>query len=64
VAAVVDPQAFVVGGGVSKNGQIVIDVIREKYEEDVMFALKGKEFRLAELGNDAGMYGAVRMILE
>jgi glucokinase len=63
VAAVVDPQAFVVGGGVSKNGQIVIDVIKEKYEEDVMFALKGKEFRLAELGNDAGMYGAVRMIL-
>ena len=64
VAAVVDPQAFVVGGGVSKNGQIVIDVIKEKYEQNVMFALQGKEFRLAELGNDAGMYGAVRMILE
>lgn len=64
VAAVVDPQAFVVGGGVSKNGQIVIDVIKEKYEQDVMFALKNKEFRLAELGNDAGMYGAVRMILQ
>ena len=64
VAAVVDPQAFVVGGGVSKNGQIVIDVIQEKYEQNVMFALKGKEFRLAELGNDAGMYGAVKMILD
>lgn len=64
VAAVVDPQAFVVGGGVSKNGQIVIDVIQEQYEKDVMFALKGKQFRLAELGNDAGMYGAVRMILD
>ena len=60
----VDPQAFVVGGGVSKNGQIVIDVIQEKYEQNVMFALKGKQFRLAELGNDAGMYGAVRMVLE
>lgn len=63
VAAVVDPQAFVIGGGVSKNGQIVIDVIQEKYEQDVMFALKGKQFRLAELGNDAGMYGACRMVL-
>lgn len=63
VAAVVDPQAFVIGGGVSKNGQIVLDVVQEKYEQDVMFALKGKEFRLAELGNDAGMYGAVRMVL-
>ena len=63
VAAVVDPQAFVIGGGVSKNGQIVLDVVQEKYEQDVMFALKGKQFRLAELGNDAGMYGAVRMVL-
>lgn len=63
VAAVVDPQAFVVGGGVSKNGTIVTDVIKEKYEQNVMFALQGKEFRLAELGNDAGMYGAVRMVL-
>lgn len=64
VAAVVDPQAFVIGGGVSKNGPIVAEVIKEKYEENVMFALKGKEFRLAELANDAGMYGAVRMVLE
>ncbi|MCD7826679.1 MAG: ROK family glucokinase [Clostridiaceae bacterium] len=64
VAAVVDPEAFVIGGGVSKNGPVVIDVIREEYEKNVMFALQGKEFRLAELGNDAGMYGAVRMVLE
>lgn len=65
VTAVVDTQAFVIGGGVSKNGQAVIDVIREEYEKNVtLFALKGKEFRLAELGNDAGMYGAVRMVLD
>ena len=36
---------------------------KEKYEKKVMFALKDKEFRLAELGIDAGMYGAVRMVL-
>lgn len=64
VAAVVDPDAFVIGGGVSKNGPVVIDVIKEQYEKNVMFALQNKEFRLAELGNDAGMYGAVRMVLE
>lgn len=63
VAAVVDPEAFVIGGGVSKNGPVVIDVVKEQYEKNVMFALKGKEFCLAELGNDAGMYGAVRMVL-
>lgn len=64
VAAVVDPDAFVIGGGLSKNGPVVIDVVKEQYEQNVMFALKNKEFRLAELGNDAGMYGAVRMVLE
>ena len=65
VATVVDPQAFVIGGGVSKNGQIVADVIKEQYEKNVgLLALKGKEFRLAELGNDAGMYGAVKMVIE
>ena len=59
VATVVDPQAFVIGGGVSKNGQIVADVIKEQYEKNVgLLALKGKEFRLAELGNDAGIIGA------
>ena len=63
VAQVVDPQAFVIGGGVSKNGPVVIDVIKDKYAKNVMFALQGTEFRLAELGNDAGMYGAVKMVL-
>ena len=63
VAAVVDPDAFVIGGGVSKNGPAVTDVIKKEYEKNVMFALQNKEFRLAELGNDAGMYGAVRMVL-
>jgi glucokinase len=48
---------------VSKNGPAVTDVIKREYEKNVMFALKNKEFRLAELGNDAGMYGAVRMVL-
>ena len=62
-AQVIDPEAFVIGGGVSKNGQVVADITKEKYEKNVMFALKDKEFRLAELGNDAGMYGAVRMVL-
>lgn len=64
VASVVDTQAFVIGGGLSKNGPVVIDIVKEQYEKNVMFALKNTEFRLAELGNDAGMYGAVRMVLQ
>lgn len=63
IAAIVDPEVFVIGGGVSKAGTILIDVIKKNYEENVMFALKNKEFKLAELGNDAGMYGCVKMVL-
>lgn len=64
VASVVDTQAFVIGGGLSKNGPIVIELIKKQYEKNVMFALKNTECRLAELGNDAGMYGAVRMVIQ
>ena len=64
VAQVVDPEAFVIGGGVSKAGDIIIEVIKRYYSDHVMFALQNKEFRLAELGNDAGIYGAARLVLE
>ena len=63
VAHVVDPEAFVIGGGVSSAGQIILDVVEKYYNENSMFALKNKSFHLAELGNDAGIYGAVRMVL-
>jgi glucokinase len=63
IAAVVDPQVFVIGGGVSKAGDILTDLIKKHYEQNVMFALKNKEFKLAELGNDAGIYGSAKMIL-
>lgn len=63
IAAVVDPQVFVIGGGVSKAGSILIDSVKEHYESNVMFALKNKEFRLAELENDAGIFGSAKLIL-
>lgn len=63
VSAVVDPQVFVIGGGVSKAGNILTEVIKKYYEENVMLALKNKVFVLAELGNDAGIYGSAKLIL-
>lgn len=63
VAATVDPQVFVIGGGVSHAGKILIDVIEKNYNKNILFALANKEFRLAELGNDAGIYGCAKMIL-
>lgn len=64
IAQIMDPQAFVIGGGVSKAGTILLDVIEKNYNDKVMFALKNKKFCLATLGNDAGIYGSARMVLE
>jgi glucokinase len=63
VAQVLDPEAFVIGGGVSKAGDILISHIKKHYQPNVMNALKDKEFLIASLGNDAGIYGCARLIL-
>lgn len=59
VACVVDPQAFVFGGGVSKAGQILIDAVEKHYKKFAFHASYETKFVLATLGNDAGIYGAV-----
>ena len=63
VSAVVDPEIFVIGGGVSKAGAILLDTIREHFVKYAFHASEGCQFELAKLGNDAGMYGAVKMVL-
>lgn len=63
ISQVIDPEVFVIGGGVARAGQIIIDEVSKNYEENVMFALKNKAFKMAELGNDAGIYGSARMVL-
>lgn len=63
VAHVIDPEAFVIGGGVSAAGQIILDVVEKYYNENAMYALKDRNFHLAQLGNDAGIYGTVRMVM-
>ncbi len=63
VAQVIDPEAFVIGGGVSKAGDILLRTTKRYYESMVMDALKNKKFRLAVLGNDAGIYGAAKLVI-
>ena len=62
IAAVVDPEIFVIGGGVSRAGEILINGIRSHYEEKAFHACRATEITLATLGNDAGMYGCVRLL--
>lgn len=63
IACVVDPEVFIIGGGVSKAGPILTDTIQKYYKKYAFHASRETVFALASLGNDAGMYGAVRMII-
>ena len=63
VAAVVNPEIFVVGGGVSKAGEILFDYIKPAYEKYAFHGCRGAEFALAILGNDAGIYGAAALVI-
>ena len=63
VACVADPEVFVIGGGVSKAGQIILDYIKKYYAQYAFMTCKQASFALAKLGNDAGIYGAAKMLL-
>ncbi|MGD9604610.1 MAG: ROK family protein [Bacilli bacterium] len=57
IANTVNPEAFVIGGGVSKAGQFLLDKVEKRFKELAFFSVRSTEFHLAELGNDAGIYG-------
>lgn len=63
VVMIVDPEIFVIGGGVSKAGQFLIDVIQKHYDHFTVISPRKAKLGLATLGNDAGIYGAARLIL-
>lgn len=63
VAATCDPEAYVIGGGVSKAGDIITDTVKKHFYSNNMNVLTQSEFRLASLGNDAGIYGAAYMTI-
>ena len=64
LAAVTDPAVIVIGGGVSKAGWILLDYIRKYYKPYAYKSSKDTEFALAQLGNDAGIYGCAKLILD
>lgn len=64
IAIMVDPDMFVIGGGVSKAGEVLLEYIEKYYKEKALWATKEVKFSLATLGNDAGICGAAKMVLE
>ncbi len=63
IACVVNPEVIVIGGGVSKAGGILTERVQKYYKEAAFPACRETRFALAGLGNDAGMYGCVQMLL-
>lgn len=64
VASTVDPEVFVIGGGVSKAGPIVLEYIKKYYTKYTFRACRDAEFFLATLGNDAGIFGSAKLVIE
>ena len=64
IAAVVNPEIFVIGCGVSKAGPVLLDYIQKNYTLYAFSGSRGALFALATLGNDAGIYGAAKLVLD
>jgi glucokinase len=66
LASLFDPSAFIVGGGLSDEGDLVLDPIRKSYKR----WLVGAHWRpvadviAAQLGNKAGLVGAADLARE
>ena len=64
VCCVVDPEVVVLGGGVSKAGQPLLEGAQRYFAHYCFHACEDTRFALATLGNDAGAYGAFKLILD
>ncbi|REE66399.1 glucokinase [Paenibacillus taihuensis] len=64
MAVVLNPQRFIIGGGVSKAGEFLFEQIREAFKKSApAMAQEGVEIVPAILGNDAGVVGAAGLII-
>lgn len=63
LSAIVDPEMFVIGGGVSNAGDYLLDKVKASYKDVAFSVTRDVIFKIAELGNDAGMYGAAKLII-
>ena len=64
IACVSNPEVIVLGGGVSKAGQPLIDGVTKYFHKYAFHACRSTRITLATLGNDAGAYGAFKLALD
>ena len=63
IAATTDPEMFMIGGGVARAGEILFNPLVRHYKAYAFQSCKETPIKAASLGNDAGIYGAVRLIV-
>ena len=64
VCSIIDPEVVVLGGGVCKAGQPLLDGANKYFRQYVFHGVRDIPFKLAQLGNDAGAYGAFKLVLD
>ena len=64
IASTVNPEVFVIGGGMSKAGEVILDYVKKYFVRYTFRGCKDTELVLASLGNDAGIYGCARLVIE
>ena len=64
LCSVIDPEIVVLGGGVSKAGEMLLTGVEPHFHKYVFHAASNVKFALASLGNDAGAYGAFKLALD
>ena len=64
VCSTVNPEVVVIGGGVSKAGDILVTGVEPYFHKHVFHAAGNVKFTIASLGNDAGAYGAFKLALD
>ncbi len=64
LCSVINPEAVVLGGGVSKAGEMLLTGVEPYFQKYVFHAASKVKFALASLGNDAGAYGAFKLALD
>lgn len=63
IVDVLNPEIIVIGGGVSKAGEFLLNKVENKFKELCFYSTRSTKFALAILGNDAGIYGAMYSVL-
>lgn len=58
IACTLNPDIILIGGGVSKGGNVLLDAVRKYFNQLAFPSLKDTQIVLASLYNQAGIYGA------